>query len=56
MAEKEGLIGMSFTNTSPLVYPTRGAKPTYGTNPIAVVAPANNGKSECSQITGKNPK
>lgn len=43
MAEKEGLIGMAFTNTSPLVYPTRGSEPTYGTNPIACAAPASNG-------------
>ena len=34
MAEEQGLLGMAFTNTSPMVIPTRGAKPTYGTNPI----------------------
>lgn len=43
MAEKEGLIGMAFTNTSPLCYPTRGSKPTLGTNPIAFVAPGKDG-------------
>jgi len=45
MAEREGLIGLAFTNTSPLVYPTRGAKATYGTNPISCAAPANKGDS-----------
>ena len=34
MAEEQGLLGMAFTNTSPMVIPTRGGKPTYGTNPI----------------------
>ena len=36
MAAKENMIGMSSTNTSPLVSPTRGQTPTFGTNPIAV--------------------
>ena len=54
MAEKEGLIGMAFTNTSPLVFPTRGSQPTYGTNPIACVAPANNGKNFELEIDLKN--
>uniref|UniRef100_A0A0N5B4S9 Malate dehydrogenase n=1 Tax=Strongyloides papillosus TaxID=174720 RepID=A0A0N5B4S9_STREA len=35
---KEGLIGISMTNTSPLMLPTRSAKPALGTNPIAVAA------------------
>ncbi|XP_071954795.1 uncharacterized oxidoreductase YjmC-like isoform X2 [Antedon mediterranea] len=39
-AMQEGLIGMSFTNTSPLVTPTRAQKPSLGTNPIACGAPA----------------
>ena len=43
MAEKEGFLGMAFTNTSPLVFPTRGSEPTYGTNPISCFAPASNG-------------
>ena len=30
MAEERGMLGMAFTNTSPMVIPTRGAKPTYG--------------------------
>uniref|UniRef100_A0AAV2L3Q6 Malate dehydrogenase n=1 Tax=Knipowitschia caucasica TaxID=637954 RepID=A0AAV2L3Q6_KNICA len=44
-ALKENMIGMSFTNTSPLVVPTRGKECTLGTNPISVAAPANNGDS-----------
>nr|XP_045581329.1 uncharacterized oxidoreductase YjmC-like isoform X2 [Procambarus clarkii] len=44
-ATKEGLLGMSFTNTSPLVAPTRAKTGALGTNPIAVSAPAKNGDS-----------
>ncbi|XP_033117466.1 uncharacterized oxidoreductase YjmC-like isoform X2 [Anneissia japonica] len=39
-AMQEGLIGMSFTNTSPVVTPTRAQKPAIGTNPIACGASA----------------
>jgi L-2-hydroxycarboxylate dehydrogenase (NAD+) len=35
-----GMIGMSLTNSSPLVAPTRGRIAMIGTNPIAVAAPA----------------
>lgn len=35
-----GLIGISLTNTSPLVAPTRALDPLLGTNPIAVAVPA----------------
>jgi L-2-hydroxycarboxylate dehydrogenase (NAD+) len=35
-----GLIGLAFTNSSPLVAPTRAVKPMLGTNPIAIAAPA----------------
>ena len=31
---------MAFTNTSPMVFPTRGGRPTYGTNPISLAAPS----------------
>ncbi|XP_068595524.1 uncharacterized oxidoreductase YjmC-like isoform X2 [Brachionichthys hirsutus] len=44
-AVKENMIGMSFTNTSPLVVPTRAKEGTLGTNPISVAAPANNADS-----------
>ncbi|XP_013772479.1 uncharacterized protein LOC106457588 [Limulus polyphemus] len=45
MACKEGLLGMSFTNTSPFVAPTRGKKAVLGTNPITLAAPAKDGDS-----------
>lgn len=44
-ALKADMIGMSFTNTSPLVVPTRGKECTLGTNPISVAAPAKDGDS-----------
>ena len=47
MAEKEGMIGMAFTNTSPKTYPTRGAGPTLGTNPICMIAPAGGDDNFC---------
>jgi hypothetical protein len=40
MAAEQGLVGMSFTNTSPISFPTRSAKHVLGTNPIAVAAPS----------------
>ncbi|HEY8847508.1 MAG TPA: Ldh family oxidoreductase [Candidatus Limnocylindrales bacterium] len=39
-AAREGMIGISLSNTSPLVAPTRARQPLIGTNPIAVAAPA----------------
>lgn len=39
-AAERGLIGLTMTNTSPLVAPTRGRTRLLGTNPIAVAAPA----------------
>jgi LDH2 family malate/lactate/ureidoglycolate dehydrogenase len=36
---------MSFTNTSPIVYPTRGNARTFGTNPLTFAAPGNEGDS-----------
>ncbi|MPC41114.1 uncharacterized oxidoreductase YjmC-like isoform X1 [Portunus trituberculatus] len=42
-ATKEGLLGMSVTNTSPLVAPTRAKKAALGTNPISVSAPGKDG-------------
>ncbi|XP_052776820.1 uncharacterized oxidoreductase YjmC-like [Mya arenaria] len=44
-ASSEGLLGMSFTNTSPLQVPTRAKKPVLGTNPLSLAAPAKNGDS-----------
>jgi LDH2 family malate/lactate/ureidoglycolate dehydrogenase len=39
-AAAAGMIGLSLTNSSPLVAPTRARVPLIGTNPIAVAAPA----------------
>jgi L-2-hydroxycarboxylate dehydrogenase (NAD+) len=40
MALEHDLIGISFTNSQPLVAPTYGKKALLGTNPIAVAVPA----------------
>jgi L-2-hydroxycarboxylate dehydrogenase (NAD+) len=40
MALPHDMIGISFTNSQPLVAPTYGAKAMIGTNPIAGAAPA----------------
>lgn len=40
MALPEDMIGISFTNSGPLVAPTHGRKAMLGTNPIAVAVPA----------------
>jgi L-2-hydroxycarboxylate dehydrogenase (NAD+) len=39
-AARQGMIGISLSNTSPLVAPTRARQPLIGTNPIAIAAPA----------------
>ena len=39
-ASRAGMIGISLSNTSPLVAPTRSKRPMLGTNPIAIAAPA----------------
>ena len=39
MARKQGLIGITSTNTSPWVAPTRSSATIFGTNPICVSAP-----------------
>ena len=41
MAVPEGCIGLSVTNTAPLVVPTFGRDAILGTNPIAVAMPAD---------------
>ncbi len=46
-AAAAGLIGISLTNSSPLVAPTRARRPMIGTNPIAVSAPAGHWGSLC---------
>uniref|UniRef100_A0A1A9WHK1 Malate dehydrogenase n=1 Tax=Glossina brevipalpis TaxID=37001 RepID=A0A1A9WHK1_9MUSC len=42
-AIKEGFVGISMANTSPLMTPTRAKKAAIGTNPLAVGVPAGNG-------------
>jgi ureidoglycolate dehydrogenase (NAD+) len=42
-AAEAGLVGMSMTNTEPLVIPYGGAGAALGTNPIAFAAPAGAG-------------
>ncbi|AEC52766.1 malate dehydrogenase [Pyrococcus sp. NA2] len=39
MAAEEGMIGISMTNSRPLVAPTGGIERVLGTNPIAIAAP-----------------
>jgi L-2-hydroxycarboxylate dehydrogenase (NAD+) len=46
-AAQQGLIGVSMTNSSPLVAPTRSRLPMLGTNPIAVAAPAGRYDAFC---------
>uniref|UniRef100_A0A0R3RS37 Malate/L-lactate dehydrogenase n=1 Tax=Elaeophora elaphi TaxID=1147741 RepID=A0A0R3RS37_9BILA len=41
-AMKEGLLGMAFTNTSPIMYPTRSSAAALGTNPLTLAAKAKN--------------
>lgn len=41
MALPHDMIGISYTNSQPLVAPTYGRSAMLGTNPIAVAAPAN---------------
>lgn len=41
MALDHDCIGLAMTNASPMVVPTFGRNALYGTNPIAVAAPAN---------------
>src|SRR5439155_1189941 len=47
-ASARGFIGLTMSNTSPLVAPTRGRTRLMGTNPIAVAAPA--GPSDLGQL------
>jgi LDH2 family malate/lactate/ureidoglycolate dehydrogenase len=44
-AMKKGLLGLSFTNTSPVVAPTRTKHAALGTNPLSLAAPGLNGDS-----------
>ena len=44
LALEHGMIGVSFTNSVPLVAPTHGKKAMLGTNPIAVAIPAGSSR------------
>lgn len=44
-AQEQGLIGISMTNASPLLCPTRSKEVALGTNPISLAAPAKDGDS-----------
>ena len=44
MAAKQGMIGLSCTQSDPMVIPYGGAEPFYGTNPIALAAPTSDGR------------
>ncbi len=44
MALKESMIGISLTNSAPLVVPTFGKDATIGTNPISIGFPSKNEK------------
>lgn len=44
-AQEQGLIGISMTNASAAVCPTRAKKATLGANPLCLAAPATNGDS-----------
>lgn len=44
-AINEGLIGLSFSNTSPLMVPTRAKERALGTNPLTIGAPGLDGES-----------
>lgn len=45
LALRHGLLGMSFTNASPIVSPTRSTKAALGTNPLSFAAPGKVGDS-----------
>jgi LDH2 family malate/lactate/ureidoglycolate dehydrogenase len=46
-AAAAGRIGISLSNASPLVAPTRALQPLIGTNPIAIAAPAGHWGAFC---------
>lgn len=43
---RAGMIGLSFTNTSPVLVPTRGKQPVLGSNPISCAAPCSSSIDE----------
>jgi len=55
MASKQNMVGMSYTNTSPCVFPTRSAEAALGTNPISVAAPTNNPNGRLMILGNQSP-
>ncbi len=45
LAASEGMIGLSMSNTDPVMAPPNGCSPVIGTNPFAFAAPVGNGKT-----------
>lgn len=45
LAAKEGLLGISMSNTDPVIAVPNGSKKAIGTNPFSFAAPDGNGKS-----------
>ena len=52
-AAEAGLVGMSMTNTEPLVIPYGGVEPALGTNPIALAAPLPDGIWDTDMATSQ---
>jgi LDH2 family malate/lactate/ureidoglycolate dehydrogenase len=51
LGAEAGLIGMAFSAAwDPAIVPTHGAEPRFGTNPVAVAAPASDGHPFCLDI------
>ena len=50
MAVSHGMIGISSTNSNPVVLPTGGREPVYGTNPISVSAPSGDEPTFCLDV------
>ncbi len=50
MAVPHGMIGISSTNSNPIVLPTGGRQPVYGTNPISVGAPSGSEPDFCLDV------
>lgn len=51
LAAEAGLVGMAFSAAwDAAIVPTYGAEPRFGTNPLAITAPAGDGQSFCFDI------
>ena len=50
MAVPHGMVGISSTNSNPIVLPTGGRDPVYGTNPISVGAPSGSEPDFCLDV------